>query len=98
MQAIFITLTYNLIQLLDEDLTLNHGFVDPRNQKKRESRLEKLNDFLATQNRSLPLLRQSLHSASQLSVKFYRWLRSAVHDPAPWDQSVDRLKSIYALF
>lgn len=98
MQAIFITLTYNLIQLLDEDLTQNHGFVDPRNQKKRESRLEKLNDFLATQNRSLPLLRQSLHSASQLSVKFYRWLRSAVHDPAPWDQSVDRLKSIYALF
>lgn len=98
MQAIFIVLTYNLVQLLNHDLTQNHGFIDPGNQKKRESRLEKLNDFLATQNRSLPLLRQTLHTASQLSVKFYRWLRSAVHDPAHWDQAVARLKSIYALF
>jgi len=36
--------------------------------------------------------------ASQLSVKFYRRLRSAMHIPGPWDQSVARLKALYDLF
>jgi len=98
MQAAFIALTYNLSQLLSEEITQEHGLVDSVNKKKRASRLKKLSEFVTEHDRVLPLLRRTLQRASQLSVKFYRWLRSAVHDPGPWDQSVARLKALYDLF
>jgi len=74
MQAAFIALTYNLSQLLNEEITQEHGLVDAINKKKRASRLKKLSEFVTEHDRVLPLLRRTLQRASQLCVKFYRWL------------------------
>jgi len=93
-----LTCPFLSVQLLNEEITQEHGLVDSVNKKKRASRLEKLSEFVTEHDRVLPLLRQTLQRASQLSVRFYRWLRSAVHDPGPWDQSVARLKALYDLF
>ena len=95
MQAHFITLAYNLGQLLHADLMENEALADPINQKKRRNRLEKLKERLATENRTLPLLRITLQKATQLSVKFYRWLRHEIQHPSPWHLSVARLKHLY---
>jgi adenine-specific DNA-methyltransferase len=42
------------------------------------------------------LLRTLPYRATQLSVKFYRWLSLQIYDPSPWRLALGRLQIIYA--
>ncbi len=102
MQAAFIVLAYNLSQLLHEKVTEDQEHDDPANphrdlasDKKREKRLRALQQATKDRGHKFPLLRTLPYRASQLSVKFYRWLESYLHDPSPWRVSLGRLRIIY---
>lgn len=96
MQAQFITLAYNLGRLLHENLEKNEDLRDDTNYRKQERRLEKMQAAMVAGNRALPLLRIKLQKATQLSVKFYRWLRHEIVHPSPWHLAVSRLKYLHA--
>jgi hypothetical protein len=45
-----------------------------------------------------PPLRLLPYRATQLSVKFYRWLSLQIYDPSPWRPALGRLQIIYAKY
>ena len=101
MQAAFIVTAYNLAQLLHSQIESQHRgpqSLDTDNEKKRARRLEELTESMTKDGRQLPLLRQIYRKPSQLGVKFYRWLRKQLHDPASWQLSQQRLLLIYESF
>ena len=51
-----------------------------------------------SQGRAVPKLRQSLQQSSQLSVKYWRWIRSQVRKTTSWIQALDGLRLVYAAF
>jgi len=55
-------------------------------------------EMVRKENRQLPLLRMLVEEVTQLSVKFYRWLRHEIYHPSQWPLALDHLKHIYAHF
>jgi hypothetical protein len=101
MQAAFIVLTYNLSQLLNREIEGNTPDDEPQdkaNGKKKAKRLDELEKKVKARGHRLPKLRKIYRESSQLSVKFYRWLRKHLHDPAPWALAQSRLATLYANF
>lgn len=105
MQAAFIVLAYNLSQLLHEKVEADQGNDDPDHphrdraaEKKRENRLNDLKQKTADRGHEFPLLRSLPYRATQLSVKFYRWLGLQIYDPSPWRLALGRLQLIYAKY
>lgn len=97
MQAQFIVLGYNLAHLLHEEIEREHGRLpDNPSTRKRIQRLKKLKEDLAKQGLSLSSLRSQAQRASQLGVKFYRWLRHALHEATCWQRSIAKLQILYA--
>ena len=68
------------------------------NTDKQAKRLDCLIIMVEARGDKLPLLRLIYQRASQLSVKFYRWLRRQIYDPASWEDSQARLRLTYAKF
>lgn len=101
MQAAFIVLAYNLSQLLNREIEGNTPDGKPQdkaNEKKKAKRQGELEKKVKARGDSLPQLRKTYRESSQLSVKFYRWLRKHLHDPAPWALAQSRLATLYANF
>jgi len=99
MQAAFIVLAYNLSQLLNREIEGNTPDGKPQdkaNGKKIVKRFDELEKKGNARGDSLPQLRKIFQESSQLSVKFYRWLRKHLHDPAPWEHARSRLATLYA--
>jgi hypothetical protein len=68
------------------------------NEKKKAQRLEACETELKKNNRAMPYLRLIYQKPSQLSVKFYRWLRAHLHSPSPWNTAQKRLCTLYDQF
>jgi hypothetical protein len=98
MQALFITLSYNLARLFHDKLEQENNLTDHKNQKKRMKRHVELKAKMEGENRHLPRLRETCQKATQLSVKFYRWLRYHLYDPSPWPAAYVRLTRLYKEF
>ena len=101
MQATFIVLTYNLAQLINEEIEKNHMDGKPQNETnetKKAKRLDLLETKVKASGQAFPRLRKIAYRSSQLSVKFYRWLRKHLYDPAPWSVAQSRLATLYAAF
>jgi hypothetical protein len=98
MQAHFCTLAYNLAKLLNEKIEKEEGIRDEVNIKKRKERLDDLLETAARKKTVVPRLRIEYQKASQLSVKFYRWLRVYLLDPSSWRHSLKELKLLYEHF
>ena len=101
MQATFIVLTYNLAQLINEEIEKNHMDGKPQNETnetKKAKRLDLLETKVKASGQAFPRLRKIAYRSSQLSVKFYRWLRKHMHDPASWSVAQRRLATLYATF
>jgi len=101
MQAAFIVLAYNLAQLLHADLESGRGetgTMDSGNIGKKAKRLAALTEKTEGRGDKLPLLRRTYLRASQLSVKFYRWLRNHIYGQASWSLSKARLSKLYDHF
>ncbi len=101
MQATFIVLAYNLVQLLNREMEVQLPEGEPQhqsNEKKKAKRMEALEKKLEARGDILPKLRIIYQETSQLSLIFYRWLRKHLHDPAPWTTAQSRLTTLYANF
>lgn len=97
MQAGFNVLAYNLARLMSQDIE-ELGIKDEVNIKKRERRIEELNKQVTKEKRGLPSLRIKLKEATQLSVKFYRWLRVTIYKTYTWHRSTEQLRLLYSQF
>ena len=87
MQATFIVLAYNLSQLLNREIEKHQPAdkpQDPTNEKKKAQRQAALENQVQASGSDFPKLRKIAARSSHLSVKFYRWLRKHLNDPAPW--------------
>ncbi len=103
MQATFIILAYNLSQLLHAQTSQDQMEDDPKNpqqdraaDKKRKKRQKELKGKVESRGGQLPLLRAVPQKASQLSVKFYRWLAQHLYDASPWRVALGRLQQVYS--
>lgn len=97
-QATFSTLAYNLAKLLSGKIEDSESIIDEVNEKKKRARLDELLDKSKELKTQVPLLRIQNQKSSQLSVKFYRWLRVYIFKPSPWSDAILKLKQIYACF
>lgn len=101
MEATFIVLVYNLAQLLIREIEtqLPEGELQNKSNKKKETkRMKALKKNLEARGDVLLKLPEIFQKASKLRVIFYRWLRSHLHDPAPWTTAQNRLTTLYANF
>jgi len=64
-------------------------------KKSPDDNLETTHDDNSAFN-TCPSFGRTYRESSQLSVKFYRWLRKHLHDPAPWALAQSRLATLYA--
>ena len=100
-----IVIAYNLSQLLhakvetdQENDDPDHPHRDHASGKKREQRFNDLKQKTADRGHEFPLLRSLPYRATQLSVKFYRWLSLQIYDQSSWRIALGRLQLIYAKY
>lgn len=98
MQAAFTILAYNLAKLLNEKIECEEEIKDERNEQKKEKRTEELLEKSVTLKTQIPSLRIEYQKSSQLSVKFYRWLRVYIFKASSWSESMAKLRHIYTCF
>jgi hypothetical protein len=91
-------LAYNLAKLLNAKIENEDGIKDSKNERKKQIRLNNLLDKSIELGTHVPSLRKELQKASQLSVKFYRWLRVYMLDPSSWRVSLSQLEMVYSNF
>lgn len=94
----FLVLAYNLGWLLHQKLEREEDIQDQTNDKKRGKRSEELRKKTEMEKRQLPELRKSLQVTTQLSVKYWRWIRSQLRNPTSWPAALNSLRLVYASF
>jgi hypothetical protein len=98
MQAKFIELAYNLAKLLNQKIEDEEEIIDTKNKEKKEQRNRELLELSGQLETRVPSIRIEYQKASQMSVKFYRWLRVQIFKPTSWSESLAQLRHIYACF
>jgi hypothetical protein len=95
-QARFLALTHNLLLLYEQRLASHHGVSNDPEDKRRDLRLEQAIEHCARTGYPLNTLASRSRIASQCSVKFLRWLRSALNQSLTEATAVLNLKALYA--
>lgn len=95
-QALFITLTHNLLLLYEQELERRHGVSNQAEDRRRRQRAEQSEQAGAKNQTPLSTLVLQVRRATQRSVKFIRWLRQSLRDNAAETTAVLRLKAFYA--
>jgi hypothetical protein len=83
---------------LHQKLESEEGIRNVTNGKKQGKRLEGLKKRAKTLGKPLPKLREGLQAATQLSVVYWRWIRSQLRIPTSWPVALGQLRHIYGLF
>ena len=97
MQAHFICLAHNLLELLARRLSDEHHINDEAGLRRRKKRLEQQKAAAAKNGRILSSLLTASLRPLQRSIKLIRWLRSHWFSSAPLAQFLPRLKRLYAV-
>lgn len=95
-QALFITLTHNLLLLYEQDLEQRHGVSNQAEDRRRTQRMEQAGQECASKETPMSTLVLQARRATQRSVKFIRWLRQSLRDHAAETTAILRLKAFYA--
>ncbi len=95
-QALFITLTHNLLLLYEQELEQRHGVSNQAEDRRRSQRAEQAEQVCAKKETPLTTLVLQARRATQRSVKFIRWLRQSLRDNAAESTAILRLKAFYA--
>jgi hypothetical protein len=94
----FLVLSYNLGWQLHRELEREEGVKNVVNEKKQVKRQEALETRAKKLGLILPKLRQGVQAATQLSVIYWRWLRSELRIPTPWTAALSKLRQTYEHF
>ena len=95
MQAQFICLCVNLLQLIEQDLS-KEGIVNEPEVKRRAARLEAAKEQAASQNTALPQMLVMMQRMTQHSVKLIRWVAAQLWLAVPWKAACAALTALYA--
>jgi hypothetical protein len=95
-QGQLLAMTHNLMRIYQSRLGSGHGVEDRAEIRRRTGRIEQLNQSAKAHQRTPSSLLLRLREATQLSVKFIRWLRQSIRDQATEDAAVPRLNALLA--
>lgn len=95
MQAQFICLSVNLLQLLEHELE-KAGISNAPEKKRRAGRLEQAKAMAASQKRELPKALLLMQQITQHSVKLIRWVATQLWLHVPWKEACAALIALYA--
>lgn len=95
-QGQLLALTHNLLRIYQSRLGSGHEVEDRAEIRRRTERIERLSQSAKAHQRKPSSLLLRLRDATQLSVKFIRWLRQSIRDQATEDAAVPRLHSLLA--
>ena len=90
--------SYNLGWQLHQELEKEEGLKNLTNGKKQAKREEALETRAKNLGETLPKLRRGIQAATQLSVIYWRWIRSELRIPTPWMNALSNLRLTYELF
>ncbi len=96
MQAAFIVMSYNLLREFQREIEEKMGIEDEENAKKRKDRWEKTLECYEAKGVEIPEWLIKLRRATQIGVKFIRWVRSRLFSESPWDLSMELLRYEYS--
>jgi hypothetical protein len=95
MQAQFICVTVNLLQLIEHELG-KEGIVNEPEIKRRVARLEVAKEQAKSQKSVLPQMVIMLQEMTQHSVKLIRWVAAQLWLNVPWKVACATLAALYA--
>ena len=98
MQAIFITLTHNLLSRFEESVITREDLDHPTHGKRMEHRLEAARKKVAKLGKRLPKLYEDWQRIKQTGVTFIRWFRTQIFKSTSWEQSLALLRRTYDTF
>ena len=96
MQAQFLCLAHNLIQLFERHLAHEHQVRNHAEEKRRARRLAEQETLAKKRGTTLPELVRTHQRLTQTSVKLYRWLRAYLFSPLPLVELLPTLIESYA--
>ena len=96
MQAHFLCLAHNLIQLFERHLAAAHQVTNVAEEKRRAGRLAAQQRLAKARGAVLPALVQTHQRLTQTSLKLFRWLRCHFFSELPLVELVAALRSSYA--
>ncbi len=96
MQAHFLCLTHNLLELFERKIALEHKIKNEAGLRRQEKRRCEQIEAAAKSKRAISTLLTHLLRPLQRSVKLIRWLRSHWFSERPISQSLPLLKAMYA--
>ena len=95
MQAQFICLSLNLLQLLEHEID-QQGIRNTPEEQRRAARLKLASEVAATANTVLPRALRLMQQITQHSVKLIRWVAAQLWNHIPWQQACAVLVALYA--
>jgi hypothetical protein len=95
-QAQLIAITHNLFVIYQQKLELEQNAINQAEDKRRAERSKKAEENCAAAGQPLSTLVTSPRKATQLSLKFVRWVRQSIRDKVTEATAVLRLKLLYA--
>lgn len=95
MQAQFICLSVNLLQLLEHELG-RQGIRNGPEEKRRAARLKLAAELAAKAKAVLPKTLRLMQQTTQHSVKLIRWVAAQLWLNIPWQQACAVLITLYA--
>jgi hypothetical protein len=95
MQAQFICLSVNLLQLLEDELD-KQGIRNVPEEQRRAARLKQAVEVAAKAKAVLPKTLQLMQQITQHSVKLIRWVAAQLWNSIPWPQACAVLIALYA--
>lgn len=95
-QALMIAITHNLLLAYEQDLETRHNLQNTAEDERRNNRIKTARKTAKIQSPVSSLV-LATRRATQLSVKFLRWLRHAIRDRLSEGAAVARLRTLYAV-
>lgn len=96
-QALFISITHNLLLIYEQNLERREGVVNQAEDKRRAKRKEAAAEVCAEAGTPLSSLVLGARRATQRSVKFIRWLRQSIRDRLAEAAALPQLRALYAV-
>lgn len=97
MQTTFICLAHNLALLLSNHIEKKNGVAYEYDKKRKEKKLIQKQEKLKRIGLSFPSTWSLCLRTSQLSIKFYRWLRAHFRLNVSWDDAIGKLRALYSI-
>jgi hypothetical protein len=92
--AVFLCLAHNLLLLFEKHIEQTEGLRDEVEEKKQAGRIKAKPGIIRI---ARSFINSALTRATQRTQRFIRWVRVRLYQEVPWNESMARLREIWAL-